>query len=233
VNSRILRPELLDVAEPGAARAGLRDLVRINRFLGGHSILARLAARLVRPAETFSVLDVGAASGDMGAALASRFPGARVTSLDRRALHLGNAPGARIVADAFHLPFPPASFDLVMCSLFLHHFDNTRVVELLRRFNATARRGLIVLDLERSSFASRFVPATRWLFGWSDITVHDAPASVRAGFKPLELTQLARTAGLNQPSVRRHVPWFRLSLVAYGFVPVVTPGDSVNTTFNA
>ena len=72
--------------------------------------------------QPFSVLDVGAASGDMGACIRQWYPAAKVTSLDYVASHLAGSPGQRVAGDAFRLPFRPASFDYVFCSLFLHHF---------------------------------------------------------------------------------------------------------------
>ena len=99
-------------------------------------------------------------------------------------------------------------------SLFLHHFDEAGVVLLLREFRRVARRAVVVVDLERHWLAERFLPSTRLLFRWSPLTVHDGPASVRAGFGPRELEALALEAGLEKARVRRHLPWFRLSLVA-------------------
>jgi hypothetical protein len=205
---------MLDHAPPDVARASLRDLSRINRYLGGYLVLRKLFGRLVDPNESFSVLDVGAASGDMGAAIRRRFPHARVTSLDYKAYHLTQAASPKLVADAFCLPFRPASFDFVFSSLFLHHFPNERVVELFSSFRSIARRAVLAIDLDRGPLAYHFLPNTRWLFGWHDITISDGQISVEAAFKRQELLSLAAEAGLNGANVRVHRPWSRLSLVA-------------------
>jgi ubiquinone/menaquinone biosynthesis C-methylase UbiE len=160
------------------------------------------------------VLDIGAASGDMGASLMAGFPRAQVISLDRSLKHLEHARPPRIVADAFQLPFAARSFDFVFCSLFLHHFTNQQAIDLLRQFGRIARRAVIVIDLERNPLAYYFLPATRWLFRWHEITVHDGCISVQAAFRKSELRQLALGAGLSSARVRRHYPWFRLSMVA-------------------
>ncbi len=207
-------PELLDVSEPREALASLRDITRINRYFGGHSTLGWMLRELVNPAEEFSLLDVGAASGDMGEAIRTRYPKARITALDRKQNHLAAAQGAKIVGDAFRLPFAPGSFDFVFSSLFLHHFEDPSVVELLIGFARCARRAVLAIDLERGPLAYRFVPATRWLFGWDPITLFDAPASVQAAFKQSELLDLAKLAGLPRARVRVHRPWSRLSLIA-------------------
>ena len=213
-SGRTIVPELLDHAGAEEARDNLKDLVKINRYFGGHAILRRMIAEFVDPRDRFTVLDVGAASGDMGAALRRSYPRAIVTSLDHRPVHLEEAAPPKLAGDAFQLPFGPASFDFVFSSLFLHHFTDEQVVELFHGFKAVARRAVLAIDLERGPLAYYFIPATRWLFGWHDISMHDGPASVRAAFKKDELLELARRAGLKSAKTKIHRPWARVSLVA-------------------
>jgi SAM-dependent methyltransferase len=214
LNERCIVPEMLDHAPPDVARASLRDLARVNRYLGGYYVLGRLFSGLAQPGDSFSVLDIGAASGDMGAAIRRRYPRAQVTSLDHKSDHLAQAAEPKLVADAFHLPFRPASFDFVFSSLFLHHFTNDQIVELFRSFRCLARRAVLAIDLERGPLAYHFLPSSRWLFGWHDITISDGQISVAAALKKDELLGLAMRAGLEGARVRVHRPWSRLSLVA-------------------
>ena len=210
---RILREELLDKAPPAEALENLKDLVRINRWFGGHIVMRKLLKEFVRPDQSFTAIDVGAASGDMGAEMRKSFPGAYVISLDLKALHLSRAAPPRVAADAFHLPFTDRSVDVVFCSLFLHHFDWGQSVELLRGFGRVARRAVILIDLERHPIPYYFMPATQWLFRWGDLAIHDGKLSVEAAWKPSELLALASEAGFAGVKVARHLPWFRLSLV--------------------
>jgi len=214
LRERWIVPEMLDHAPPDVARASLRDLERINRYLGGYLVVRRMFSRVVDKKESFSVLDVGAASGAMGEAIRRRFPRARVTSLDHKAEHLAEAANPKVTADAFCLPFRPASFDFVFSSLFLHHFTDDQVVELFAGFRGVARRAVLAIDLDRGPLAYYFLPSTRWLFGWQEITINDGQISVEAAFKRDELQALAAKAGLGRAEVRVHRPWSRLSLVA-------------------
>ncbi len=211
---RSIQRELLDTAAGADREASLRDLTRINRFLGGHRILRQLLAPLVRRGDAFTVLDVGAASGDMSRVVLRAFPRASVVCFDLSPSHLAAAPPPCIAGDAFSLPFAPRSFDFVFSSLFLHHFENARVASLLEGFGAIARNAVLAIDLERGPLGYHFLPATRWLFGWNRVTLHDGPVSVQAGFRRQELLDLAHAAGLDRASVRRHDPWCRLSLLA-------------------
>ncbi len=68
INGRRVRPELLDEITDDRSAPSLRDLVRINRLFGGHRIARALFRGMEPPTAPFTILDVGAASGDMGRA---------------------------------------------------------------------------------------------------------------------------------------------------------------------
>ena len=211
---RLIRPEMLDHVSPEEARPNLQDLVRINRYFGGHSVILKTLNQAARPSDAFSLLDIGAASGDTARTIQAAFPSASVVSLDYHETNLSAAPYPKVLGDAFRLPFPPNSFDYVLCSLFLHHFQDEQVVDLLRSFHAIARKALVVCDLERHIVPYLFLPATRLLFGWHKITVHDGIISVRAAFKREELDQLARKAGIKNLQIQGYRPAFRIALLA-------------------
>ena len=214
LEGRVLKPEILDTLPPEEARASLADLVRVNKYWGGHSTLRKLVDRVIPPDQPFTLLDVGAASGDMGRVLREMRPLAQVTSLDYIESHLTAGTGARVAGNAFGLPFAPRSFDYVFSSLFLHHFTDEQVVELLAGFGRVARKQVLVIDLWRHPVPYYFISQTRWLFGWHPVTVYDGAISVEAAFRPHELTELARRAGLAAPEARTFVPAFRIALAA-------------------
>jgi len=221
LGKRLILPELLDGLPEEKARASLRDLVRINRGWGGHSTLRRLLGENVAEDQPFSVLDVGAASGDMGACIRGWYPMATVTSFDYVESHLAGSAKPKVAGDAFQLPFRPGSFDYVFCSLFLHHFPDAQVVKLLRSFGAVARTAVLVIDLERNPVPYYFIAWSRPLLGWDPVTVHDGAISVEAAFRREELEDLARQAGLGNPRARVYRPAFRIALAADA------PADSV------
>ena len=209
----MLKPELLDSAGRELRDLNLQDIARINRWCGGHRVLLRVLRGLVSSRERFSVLDIGAASGDMGQCIREVFPNARVLLTDYRLAHLRNTALPRVAADAFRLPFLPGTFDFVICSSVLHHFPDGQVVDLIRKTRSFARRALIILDLERHPIPYYFLPSTRSVFGWSTLTLHDGPISVAAGFRAEELASLTHAAGAGAVRIRKHRPWFRLSAV--------------------
>lgn len=204
----------MDHAPPEVARCSLADLIRINQNFGGHSVLKRMAREAIPESGRFTLLDIGAASGDTARILQPLYPNVSITNLDYNAVNLGSAPHPKLLADAFAVPFRPGSFDYVMCSLFLHHFTDDQVVNLLRSFYGLARRALLISDLERSIFPYYFLPATRPLFRWDRITVHDGMISVRAAFRKSEMLELSRRAGIPNARADVHRPAFRISLIA-------------------
>ena len=212
LGGRVLQPEILDTLPPEIARPNLVDLARINRRWGGYSTLRRLIGHAIPEGESFTLLDIGAASGDMGEQIRALRPGARVTSLDYIPWHLEKCTGDRVAADAFALPFPPRSFDYVFSSLFLHHFTDDEIVRLLRTFGEVARKGVLTIDLLRHPIPYYFISKTTWLLGWHPVSVSDGAISVEAAFKQDELTTLAQRAGLRNPSARTYMPAFRIAL---------------------
>lgn len=214
LNGRVLKPEILDTLPPEEARGSLADLVRINKHWGGHSTLRKLVDNAIPSGQAFTLLDVGAASGDMGRSLREWRPQVQVTSLDYIESHLEDCADPKLVGDAFALPFAPGSFDYVFSSLFLHHFTDEQVIELLAGFGRIARKQVLIIDLWRHPVPYYFISRTHKLFGWHPVTVHDGAISVEAAFSPAELIDLARRAGLGRPQARTYIPAFRIALAA-------------------
>jgi SAM-dependent methyltransferase len=213
-SKRLIEPELLDHADPADARLNLQELVLLNKRFGGHSSIRKMLQEAALTTEPFTFLDVGAASGDSGELVREVYPQARVTNFDYSAVNLANAPHPKVIGDAFQMPFAAASFDYVFSSLFLHHFTDEAVIGLLRQFGVIARRGVLICDLERHVVPYLFMTVSQPVFGFHWITVHDGKKSFRAALSAGELLNLAKAAGLKNPSVKMHRPAFRLTLIA-------------------
>ena len=61
--ARTLEPELMDTASAADVAENVRDLARINRWLGGNWALARLLDPYLRRRPDALILDAGAADG--------------------------------------------------------------------------------------------------------------------------------------------------------------------------
>src|SRR5437763_12889532 len=205
----------------------LVELRRVNEWLGDVSALRDSLLKEIARAElkSFSVLDVGAGSGEL-LRVAAKW--ARET--DRKASMVGlelNPRSAKSIieesrefpeissvqADGFAIPFSPEAFDYVIQSLTLHHFDDEGAVRILREMNRVAKRGLFVIDLHRNPMAYFLYITIGHLFLHNRLIREDGALSILRSFKPEELLDLAQQAGLENPRVERHFP-YRLVLAA-------------------
>jgi ubiquinone/menaquinone biosynthesis C-methylase UbiE len=100
-----------------------------------------------------------------------------------------------VCADARSLPFADRAVDLAHAALLFHHLVDRDVVRAGRELRRVARRGALVNDLHRHWFAWGAILVLTRVFARSALIRHDAPLSVRRGFKRRELERLLREAG--------------------------------------
>ncbi len=208
---RTVSAETLDhlPANDPAARRSRRDLVRVHRVMGTRGIVARGWQALWPPQRRgipLRVLELGAGDGTLMLAvarqLAPSFPRVELTLLDRQdivspdTLAAYAALGWEVTVEvtdvldwAGHAPSTAdPSWDLVMTTLFLHHFEGADLDTLLmaiaarsqRFFACEPRRGWLALT------GSHLIGA----IGANAVTREDAVFSVHAGFREHELTAL-------------------------------------------
>lgn len=204
----------MDHAPPAVARQCLADLHSINVHWGGDSTWRKAIDAAIPGGQGLSLLDVGAGPGDAARILATMRPLATVVSLDYRLAHLRGGRGTLVTGDAFCLPFREKSFDYVVCSLFLHHFESAQIVELLASFGRIARKQVLVIDLWRNPIPFWFMHAARVLSSWHPIAISDGAISVQAALSKKELIQLAHKAGLREIQAKTFLPAFRIAMWA-------------------
>ena len=196
--SRVDAEELLDEhdAPYDAMTRSLRDLRRINRYLGGTSIYRRLLARFVGSSlRGMSILDLGSGTSDLPASL--RGSGPRAFAIDFKIDHLlyGRSLDGhevrRTAADAFSLPFADGRIDVVTSAHFFHHFSPEQNQRLLTEALRVSRIGVVVNDTRRHwipLLTTRLLGALRLV---GEITRFDAPASVLRGYTTREVREMA------------------------------------------
>jgi ubiquinone/menaquinone biosynthesis C-methylase UbiE len=197
---RVVTPELLDSdgATPAEVQETLADLRRINRWFGGISttrrMLEQVVARLRKRSSDrgeFTLLDVGAGSGDVSLTAARQIrPPAqiRVTLMDRMPAHLPRNGTGTVAGDALALPFLDSSFDLVTCSLLIHHLEREQIVHFVNDALRVARVAVLLNDLRREPLHLALMYAGYPIF--SRLTLHDGIASVRRAYTPQELKSI-------------------------------------------
>jgi 2-polyprenyl-3-methyl-5-hydroxy-6-metoxy-1,4-benzoquinol methylase len=95
----------------------------------------------------------------------------------------------------------PQRFDILTCSLFLHHLDDETAVTVLARLYAATRWLLIVCDLHRCRRGLALAWLGTRLLSRSTIVHVDGPRSVRAAFTRTEASRLASGARITAATV--------------------------------
>jgi ubiquinone/menaquinone biosynthesis C-methylase UbiE len=195
------------------------ELQKVNQWLGDasalrNSLLKDIEAEGLR---TFSVLDVGAGSGELMRVAAdwarrtgreARLVGLEMNARSAKAILDESREGkiAAVRADAFKLPFQDRQFEYVICSLFTHHFRDPQVVALLREMGRVCRRKIFVIDLHRDALAYFFYTTVGRLFLHNRLIREDGALSILRSFKTEELENLGRQADLRDVTVKKHFP---------------------------
>src|ERR1051326_1188979 len=208
---RVDEPELLD--EEDAPRAdmerSLRDLRRINRWLGGIGVYRRL---LKKHGGAQSIRDIGTGTSD----LIEKTRGFRI-GLDININHLRyrHTPAIRkVVGDARRLPFRDNAVDVVTAAHFIHHFAPEDASALLREWLRVAKRGVIVNDTLRHYIPLAMVLLLSKLHLFARIPRFAAPASVRRGYTVAEARSFADAAGAARAEVVNAWP-FRFGILLW------------------
>lgn len=222
MHARILVPEVMDQPDLDPAVHG-----RALDGLGRIHVVSRSVATLWPPLRELSstsrgvplrVLDLACGGGQVAIGLAQR---ARAEGADleicgcdrsRVALDYARRHAARCgVRVGFHAldvvgePLP-AGFDVVCCTLFLHHLDEAAAFALLQKMARAARRAVLVADLRRTRLGHALAWAGCRLLTRSPVVHTDGTRSVRAAFTTAEIGRLAARAGLAGATVAEHWP---------------------------
>jgi 2-polyprenyl-3-methyl-5-hydroxy-6-metoxy-1,4-benzoquinol methylase len=224
LRQRCRQPELMD--QPGL---GLAVHARALEGLGRINALSRTAAVLWEPmvqiarssrgeGRSIRVLDLATGGGTVAMSLAQRAAREELdvivdgSDLNPQAIELAQRQTAMkglqcrfFVLDALSQPLPQ-DYDILTCSLFLHHLDDADAIALLGRMGSAARRLVLVDDLVRSRSGYLLAVLACRLLSGSRIVHVDGPLSVAAAFTPGEALSLAARAGLLHAKLIRHWP---------------------------
>jgi 2-polyprenyl-3-methyl-5-hydroxy-6-metoxy-1,4-benzoquinol methylase len=218
---RQLEPELMDQPQTDrvAHKAALDGLRRVNRLCSSTGLLWKALRKLAgRRNEPLRVLDLGSGGGDVITRLSARAQRAGVPivlhgcDMSDSAVSIASEAAERAGADVFFFRQDvltdgiPTGYDVVMCSLFLHHFDNETAQPLLTRMRDAAGTAVFVDDLLRTKLGYPLCWAGCRILSRSPMVHYDGPQSVRAAFTLAEARKLFSEAGYHGATFRRHWP---------------------------
>ena len=175
-----------------ARSAGAGPLGVLDLACGGGHVAVGLARRLARAGIAADILgcDMSPVALDYARTLAER---ARVKQV--RFVQLD------VVRDPW-----PTGFDVVYCSLFLHHLADDDAIATLRRMTEAARQLVVVSDLRRTDLGYLFAWVGCRMLSRSRVFHVDGTRSVEAAFTTGEARTLAEQAGLHGAEIRECWP---------------------------
>ena len=94
--------------------------------------------------------------------------------------------------DIFSENFKTVKYDIVLCTLTLHHFSNEEILNIITTFNKNAETGIIINDLHRSKTAYRLFELICFLFNLKKMSREDGLVSILRGFKKNELEEFSK-----------------------------------------
>jgi ubiquinone/menaquinone biosynthesis C-methylase UbiE len=237
--TRSLKLERIDTGDytPDEYKRFLEEISFINRRLGDSFALQKTLLNEIERIDLkeFSVLDVGAGSGELLRFIAefARRTGRKaclfgvdlnVQSVD--AMKLESATFDEIHplrGDALKLPFADKSVDYCISSLFMHHLTDEQVIMVLTEMGRVSRRGIFSIDLHRHPMAYVLYKIFCVTNRISPLVRQDGSLSILRSFKPNELLELAAKANLQNASIERYSPYRLVLFSPSSLISISTP----------
>jgi 2-polyprenyl-3-methyl-5-hydroxy-6-metoxy-1,4-benzoquinol methylase len=219
---RTNEPEIMDdfALEGEVLRDALDKIAKINQFLGGNKLTLQGVQSLLLPKnldKVYTIVDVGCGNGDMLRTLADfaaknnfKF---KLIGIDANQFTISHAeklsvnyPNIRYQCeDIFDTKFKTLSYDIVVCTLTLHHFKEDEIINLMTVFNKNATIGIVINDLHRSALSYRLFQVVCFVFQLNQMSKDDGLVSILRGFKKEELENFSKKLGLKKYSI--HWKW--------------------------
>ncbi len=191
----------------------LRELDIINRWLGGNQVTLQAVWALIDkrdadPISPITLADLGCGSGEILKRIADY---GRRNGIPMKLVGIDANPNIVEFAkrncsgypeiiietvDVLSNDFSRRSYDIIMGTLFFHHFDDPTLVTLLARLKKQVKLGLIINDIHRHWLAYYSIRLLTGLFSSSSMVKFDAPLSVRRAFVHTDWVRVLAESGI-------------------------------------
>jgi 2-polyprenyl-3-methyl-5-hydroxy-6-metoxy-1,4-benzoquinol methylase len=183
----------------------LDKLENINRWLGGNLVTVNSLKKVLKnhsKEQALSIVDIGCGHGDIlrDVAKFGRKNGYKMTLLgvdaNPTAIAYANELSTAYpevhfkTEDIFSDEFKKREFDVVLATLFLHHFKEESLVSFLDNTLKQTKIGVVVNDLHRHTLAY-YLFMLLSVFIKNKMIIEDGLTSVLRGFKRKDLIQLS------------------------------------------
>lgn len=212
-------PELMDdfALEGEILRDALDKIASINKLLGGNNVTLHGVKTLINNHQNkkeITILDVGCGNGDMLRTLADyglkNNISFKLLGVDANAFTIKHAEGLSAAyanvsydcVDIFSDEFKAKDFDIILCTLTLHHFKDNEILALMNLFHQQANLGVVINDLHRSKLAYYLFNAICFVFSLNEMSRKDGLVSILRGFKKADLQRYSKELKFKNFSIR-------------------------------
>ena len=197
-------------------RDALDKIAKINRQLGGNQLTLQGVTTIIRQnpfVKKITIVDVGCGNGDMLRNLADYAEKDQLEfeliGIDANQFTVSHAKELSLhypnikyrCEDIFDKPFAALHYDIVLCTLTLHHFKDEEIIQLMEVFKTNAKLGIVINDLHRSSLSYRLFQLLCFVFGLNAMSREDGLVSILRGFKKQELERFSKILLLKNYSI--------------------------------
>lgn len=198
-------------------RDALDKIAKINQLLGGNKLTLQGVQSLMNKVslnKEITIVDIGCGNGDMLRALADYASNNnlnfKLIGIDANQFTINHAKElskqyqniAYQCEDIFDDKFKDLKYDIVLCTLTLHHFKDDEIIKLVSVFNKNARVGIVINDLQRNALAYRLFQVLCFVFRLNKMSKEDGLVSILRGFKKEELDNFSKKIHLKKYSIQ-------------------------------
>ncbi len=214
-------PETMDdfSMEGEILKDALDKIAAINRLLGGNKVTLQGVEEILKEkyqgsTGEITILDVGCGNGDMLRTLADyaakkglNFKLTGIDANDFTVRHARQLSGAfpnisYLRADIFDEIKQERVYDVILCTLTLHHFKDEELIVLMQGFKSQAGMGIVVNDLHRSTIAYYLFMAICFIFRLNKMSRDDGLVSILRGFKKGDLLKYSQQLNFKKYTLR-------------------------------
>jgi len=212
------KSEIMDdfALEGEVLREALDKISQINQLLGGNHLTLQGVKRIlgkVTESKKITIVDVGCGNGDMLRKLADfgsvNNLNFELIGVDANYYTINYAEQLSLeyknikyrCEDIFDKAFKELEYDIVLCTLTLHHFKDNAIINLISLFNKNAKLGVIINDLQRSAISYRLFQILCAVFRLEKMSREDGLISILRGFKKDELIQFSKKLNLKKYTI--------------------------------
>ena len=212
-------PEIMDdfAMEGEILREALDKIAKINQLLGGNQLTLQGVQELIHSidkSQIITIVDVGCGNGDMLRKLADfgfqNNYNFNLIGIDANNFTINYAQKlsesysniSYQCEDIFSIAFDNLKYDIVLCTLTLHHFKDNEIENLLKVFYNNSRIGIVINDLHRNIISYRLFQALCFVFGLNKMSKQDGLTSILRGFKKEELINFSKKMNLKKYTIQ-------------------------------